>query len=60
MQSIFSKIVFALLSKLFFEDWPFFVEQQGPHFLITVKCWGENTVISVFSPSLFEEKFSFQ
>jgi hypothetical protein len=41
----FSKIVFALLSKLFFEDWPFFVEQQGPHFLITVKCWGENTAL---------------
>jgi hypothetical protein len=41
------------LSKLFFEDWPVFVEQQGPHFLITVKCWGENTSFSVFSPSLF-------
>jgi len=62
MQSIFSKIVFALLSKLFFEDWPFFVEQQGPpYFLITVKCWEDKNTALVFFPLHFsKKKFSFQ
>jgi hypothetical protein len=37
---------------LLFEDWPFFVEQQGlPYFLITVKCWeGKTPLCSVFFP----------
>jgi len=55
----FSKIVFALLSKLFFEDWPFFVEQQGPpYFLITVKCWEGKTpaMFGVFPPFTFVER----
>ena len=62
MLQIFSKICCALLSKLFFEDWPFFVEQQGPpYFLITVKCWeGKTPLCSVFFPfSLLLKKIFF-
>ncbi len=50
----------ALLSKLLFEDWPFFVEQQGPLFFDNGEMMGEkHCCFAVFSPSIFEEKFFF-
>jgi len=55
--SNFLENLFALLSKLFFEDWPFFVEQQGPLFFDNGEMVEGKHRCGVFPPQfLLKEK----